>query len=185
MIRFAAVVVGCLSLLPLGAFAQESAASPLVVGREAPSIAAFDANDNPISLATLARTKGTRGVVTQLWASWCKPCVHELKELSKNRKELEEKGIRVFLVNLAFSDDAEAVNKLVKELDLASFPLAFDRTGAVATAAGLEPDENGVLKLPLTVVVDSSLSIRLVLRDAPKDYVKKLFAALEKAPARP
>lgn len=88
MIRFAAVLTGCLLLLPLGAVAQEPAASPLIVGREAPWIAAFDGNDNPISLASLARTKGTRGVVTQLWASWCKPCVQELKELSANREEV-------------------------------------------------------------------------------------------------
>lgn len=175
----------CLVGAGTSARAAEGAPPVLQVGREAPWIAAFDAQDNPLSLAALTRRKGTRGVVTQLWASWCRPCVDELRLLSEAKEKLDAAGITVFLVNLAFSEEGEGSARLVKELRLERFALAYDRTGAVAEAVGLTSDADGRLQLPLTIAVNTALDVRLVLRKAPKDYVGAIFAALRDQPVRP
>lgn len=187
MIRLLSVVLLALtvSFVPSHAFAEDAPVSPLQLGREAPWIAAFDAKDEPVSLAALARTKGKRGVVTQFWASWCEPCVRELEEIAEAKEKFDDAGITVFLVNLQFSESGDGAEKLVKRLKLDRFPLAFDRTGAVARAVGLSSDDGGPLKLPLTMAVNSAREIKLVLRQAPKDYVDRMIAALEKETPRP
>lgn len=54
-----------------------------------------DADGNPL---TLADFQGT-GVVVNLWATWCGPCVREMPSLNRLQKQVEADGIKVVAVS--------------------------------------------------------------------------------------
>lgn len=54
-----------------------------------------DADGNPL---TLADFRGT-GVVVNLWATWCGPCVREMPSLNRLQKQVEADGIKVVAVS--------------------------------------------------------------------------------------
>jgi peroxiredoxin len=156
--------------------------SPIVVGQQAPWIAALDLDGNPVALGQLLAKHGTRGAVVQFWASWCESCRAELKELAASQAKLADAGIAVMLVDIL--DEPEAVAKVVKELGLERLPLARDANGSVASRVGLVGKSSKDLSLPLTIAVNAKNEVKLILREAQKDYLKQLLEALASEPAR-
>ena len=62
----------------------------------AASTASFtDADGRPL---TLADFEG-KGVVVNLWATWCGPCVREMPSLNRLQKQVEDQGIAVVAVS--------------------------------------------------------------------------------------
>ena len=50
-----------------------------------------------------------RPVLVNLWASWCRPCLGELKELAKRESELREAGVEVVALSVDRLDTERGV----------------------------------------------------------------------------
>ena len=73
-------------------------------------------------------TKQGKPVLIILWASWCRNCVGELKELGKRQSELEEAGIDVVAVCAnGFGEDTTDIKPAVKLLYSIEFPFCGTR----------------------------------------------------------
>lgn len=63
-------------------------------------------------------------VVVNFWASWCPPCVEEMSDFAKVKKEFGDK-FEILAINRG--EDPEQAKKFVQDLDvLGSYPLLLD-----------------------------------------------------------
>jgi thiol-disulfide isomerase/thioredoxin len=86
------------------------------------------------------------GMVVNLWATWCAPCVAELPALSALSRALAPQDIAV----LPLSSDrggAKAVHAFFEAHDISGLPILLDPKGAAAEAWGA----GGI---PTTVIID-------------------------------
>ena len=93
---------------------------------------------------TLAEYAG-RGIVLNLWATWCVPCVAEMASLDSLARQAPD-GIVV----LALSSDrggAQAVQRFYAERGIRTLPVSLDLRGAAARALGARG-------IPTTMLID-------------------------------
>jgi thiol-disulfide isomerase/thioredoxin len=122
--------------------------------RAMPPIAFTDADGAPHQIADYAG----KGVVLNLWATWCVPCVAELPALADLARQLAADGIVV----LPLSSDrggAAAVRRFFAGHDLAGLPVLIDGDGAAGRALGTR----GV---PTTIIIDRGGAERARLEGA-------------------
>ena len=89
-----------------------------------------------------------KGIVLNLWATWCLPCTAEMPALDQLAAAVKPDGIVV----LPLSSDrggAEAVKDFYLKWDLRHLPVLLDRSGAAARALGARG-------IPTTVLIDPS-----------------------------
>ena len=94
---------------------------------------------------TLADYAG-KGVVLNLWATWCMPCVAELPDLAAMAAKLADQGVVV----LPLSSDhggAAAVEAFFARHDIKGLPVLLDPDGAAARTLGARG-------IPTTLVID-------------------------------
>ncbi|TQF79293.1 TlpA family protein disulfide reductase [Elioraea sp. Yellowstone] len=87
-----------------------------------------------------------RGLVVNLWATWCPPCVAEMPALDRLAALVREEGIEV----LALSQDrggAEVVRRFYARTGVHRLGIWLDPRGAAARAWG-------VRGLPTTLIID-------------------------------
>ena len=100
------------------------------------------ADGSPRSLADYAG----KGVVLNMWATWCVPCVAEMPALAAFASVVAREGIVV----LPISSDrggASAVEKFYRNLGVLNLPVLLDPLGAAAQ--GLN-----VRGIPTTLIID-------------------------------
>lgn len=86
------------------------------------------------------------GVVLNLWATWCAPCVAELPSLAVLAKTLADKKVRV----LPLSSDhggAAAVTAFYQQHGITGLPVLLDPQGAATRALGAQG-------IPTTFIID-------------------------------
>jgi thiol-disulfide isomerase/thioredoxin len=114
-----------------------------LVPRRALAEAAFrDADGAERRLADFAG----QGLVVNLWATWCPPCVEEMPSLDRLARQVRNDGIEV----LALSQDrggTEVVRAFYGRLGIRHLGLWLDPRGAAARAWGARG-------LPTTLIVD-------------------------------
>lgn len=96
---------------------------------------------------TLADYAG-KGVVLNLWATWCVPCVAEMPSLDALAAAVQDAGVVV----LALSSDrggAAAVRRFYTERSVRHLAIMLDPMGAGARALGARG-------IPTTVLIDSA-----------------------------
>jgi thiol-disulfide isomerase/thioredoxin len=86
-------------------------------------------------------------VVVNFWATWCAPCREEMPEFVKAQQEFGAKGLQ--FVGIAV-DDADKVNKFVKEVSL-NYPALVGGYQAIDISKSMG---NKLSALPFTIVVD-------------------------------
>jgi thiol-disulfide isomerase/thioredoxin len=94
----------------------------------------------------LAEFKG-RGMVVNMWATWCAPCVAEMPSLEKLSKALAPKDIAV----LPLSSDrggADAVQAWYQAHGISALPVLLDPKGALARAFNARG-------IPTTVIINT------------------------------
>lgn len=87
------------------------------------------------------------GLVLNIWATWCAPCVEEMPALDKLAAQSERIGVRVLPLS-ADREGAAVVRRFYVVNKIAHLPVVLDRTGRVARAVG-------VGGLPTTLLYDS------------------------------
>ena len=123
--------------------AAHALAGPPKIGQPAP---AFDLELLEGGRASLAELRG-HPVLVNFWASWCKPCRHEMPELVLRYQQLHEAGLEVLAINLTDQERKKDIQRFVGELQL-PFPILLDTKGKVRRRYGLR----GV---PTTIFVDT------------------------------
>ncbi len=101
-----------------------------------------DADGTPLSLADY---RG-RGVVLNLWATWCVPCVREMPSLDALARTVAASGIAV----LPLSSDrqgAPVVQRFYADRGIKTLPVLLDPSSAVAHALN-------VRGIPTTLLID-------------------------------
>ena len=137
------------ALKPLAA-----ALKPVDPPAEAPDISFTDAGGKQ---HTLSEFRG-HGMVINLWATWCPPCVEEMPSLAALSKALAPHDIAV----LPLSSDrggASAVQAFFAHHDITGLPVLLDPHGAAARAFNARG-------LPTSVVIDKQGQERAVLEGA-------------------
>ena len=98
------------------------------------------------------------GMVINLWATWCAPCVAEMPSLAALSKTLAPADIAV----LPLSSDhggAAAVEAFFRKHAIGGLPVLLDPEGAAAHAFGAEG-------IPTSVVIDKAGQVRARLEGA-------------------
>jgi thiol-disulfide isomerase/thioredoxin len=107
-----------------------------------PEISFTNSEGRPHTLADFAG----RGLVINLWATWCPPCVAEMPALDRLAATLERENIQV----LPLSSDRggrEVVQAFYERTGLRTLRIWLDARGAASRALGARG-------LPTTVIVD-------------------------------
>jgi peroxiredoxin len=107
---------------------------------------------------TLSELRG-KGVVINLWASWCLPCRAEMPAIQRVYEKTRGRGLEVLAVNTTFQDSEGAAAEFIQELGL-TFPVPLDRDGTVSQQYQLRA-------LPSTFFVDRAGVIRKVIIGGP------------------
>lgn len=100
-------------------------------------------NDKDISLASLL-TSDKNLVI--FWATWCGPCVEEMKRMPKLLPKIKEKGYEPVFVNYDSPENKIVAEKFAKGYGVNS---SFDLKGEILY-------DLGISSLPVSLVVDKS-----------------------------
>ncbi len=106
----------------------------------------------------LSEQKG-KGVIVNLWASWCPPCRAEMPAIQRVYEANRDRGLEVLAVNLTYQDGEREAADFAAEFGL-TFPIPLDRTGTVARQYQLRA-------LPTTFFVDREGVIQKVIIGGP------------------
>ena len=100
------------------------------------------------------RVPSDGALLINLWASWCAPCVGELRDLDRHREELEAAGVSVLA--LSVDEDLSRAQDLLDQLDLdlpfgVAPPETLDRLDILQKAL---LEERRRLALPMSFLID-------------------------------
>jgi thiol-disulfide isomerase/thioredoxin len=143
------LIGGALARKPAVAQANDLLPLDLDALRHGPAgvtLPAFDFTTASGGKRALADYKG-QGVVLNLWATWCTPCVKEMPALDQLARAVRDDHIAV----LPLSSDragAAAVEQYFKDNGIKALPVLLDPDGAAAHALK-------VRGIPTTIIVDA------------------------------
>jgi thiol-disulfide isomerase/thioredoxin len=143
--------------------------------RPLPEFGFTDAEGRPRTVADFAG----RGLVINLWATWCPPCVAEMPALDRTQAALAGDGIRV----LALSSDRGGramVEPFYQRVGIRHLEIWLDPRGAAQRALGARG-------LPTTILVDRAGQERARLEGATEWDEPPMLAAIRRlvTPVRP
>lgn len=120
---------------------------------------------------TLAAFRG-KGVVLNLWATWCPPCIKEMPSLDRLSQAMGQSGVVV----IALSEDprAELPRKFLAGNGYTHLPVHLDERGKLSRALG-------ATGLPTTYIIDTEGRIAATLQGPAEwdsDAMKKQVLSL-------
>jgi peroxiredoxin len=97
-----------------------------------PRLSLLDLQGNATELPDVASYR-----LLTVWATWCEPCIHELRELDENSTQLTDAGIQWYAVNV---DDVASAAPTVRAAKAATFIDKLDIAvqGFLATQSAIE-----------------------------------------------
>lgn len=93
--------------------AAAQTALTVTVGNRYIDIAGINPDGTDVSLGNVVEGKGCRYVLVDFWASWCGPCMQQLKALKQLYDDYRDSGFEIYAVSSDFSREAwlEAIGK--------------------------------------------------------------------------
>lgn len=79
----------------------------------------------------LADVIGEGPVIVSFWATWCKPCVEEMKAYNKIIEEMKEKGVSIVAISVDSEKSVSKVEPFVKSHGY-DFTVLLDTNGETA-----------------------------------------------------
>ncbi len=79
---------------------------------------------------TLSDNFGDGPIYISFWATWCKPCIEEMKILERLYERYRDRGFRIFAINAEGARARGKIKSFVKSNRL-SFDILIDRDGEV------------------------------------------------------
>jgi len=150
--------------------------------RRAPDFTLPDIEGRNISLS---KSLGQGPIYISFWATWCKPCLEELKIIEKLYERHKDKGFRVFAINTEGPKASAKIKSFVKAYGI-TYTVLLDNDGEV-----FRRSYKGA-NMPYTVLVDSNGKVLFSgVGFKPGDEVEieklvvKNLPATEEAPALP
>ena len=84
----------------------------LGAGAALPGVQLKDLNGKPVNTAKL--TNNGKPMIISFWATWCKPCIRELKAIHELYPEWrDETGVRIIIVSIDDAQNAQKVKPMV------------------------------------------------------------------------
>jgi thiol-disulfide isomerase/thioredoxin len=87
------------------------------------------------------------------WATWCDPCIEEIKSMPAKLKALEAKGYQLVFVNYDGAQNKEKAESFISSFGMTT---SFDPHQQILSALGISA-------LPISLVVDKSGKISKIL----------------------
>lgn len=130
------------AVLSLG-LALSAAPEAHAAGEVMPDFTLRDLNNKEVKFSDF---KG-KVVVVSFWATWCQPCMVEMKHLEVMQKELKDNDFTVLSISTDDARSASMVKPIIKRNGY-TFPVLLDKQTKVVSQ--LNPSKT----LPYTVIVD-------------------------------
>lgn len=132
----------CVAFVALSAFSASAAL---------PSVTLQDINGNNIDTATLSNDG--KPFVISFFATWCKPCLRELKAINDVLPDWQdETGVKIIAVSIDEAQNSQKVAPLVKGKGWTDFQVLLDPSGEFKR-------QLGVNDIPHVFVVDGNGNI--------------------------
>ena len=115
------MILGVCLLLGMAVHAQS------IQTKAAPDFTLPDVNGKTI---TLSKNYGQGPIYISFWATWCKPCLEELKIVEKLYEKYKDRGFRVFAINTEGPRAMAKIKSFVNSYGL-TFDVLLDNDGEV------------------------------------------------------
>ncbi len=103
------------------------------------------------SIVSLDDFPDARAIVVSFWASWCKPCIKELRKMEEFYRIYSQSGLVVLAVNEDASRSKKKVESIVRSNKF-SFEIILDKNGTIKKSVGIS-------ELPTTFLLDGKRNI--------------------------
>ncbi len=90
----------------------------------------FTLSDMNSKRVTLSDNFGEGPIYISFWATWCRPCLEELKILERLYQKYGDQGLRIFAINTEGARAKSKIKSFVKSNRL-SFDILIDRDGEI------------------------------------------------------
>jgi cytochrome c biogenesis protein CcmG/thiol:disulfide interchange protein DsbE len=147
-------LVAAASSTAIGPRAELMSSADSATGLE--PLLAFPVVDGPTLLQKI-RDSGQRGVVVNIWASWCDPCREELPMLARVAPQLAARGVPIWLVSVDSAADLPAAKALLDSLHI-GLPSFGAAPPLQDFKVALNPDWPGMI--PVSFLFDASGTLR-------------------------
>lgn len=112
---------------------------------ELPNVRLQDINGKTVQTGTISN--GGKPVIISFWATWCKPCLRELKAIHEVYADWQdETGVKMIIVSIDQAQDANKVKPLVDGFGW-EYEVLLDPNGDMKRAFGIQT-------IPYTLIVD-------------------------------
>ncbi len=139
-----------------------------LIGEPAPD---FTLNTVREQNVNLTKFRDGQPALIFFWATWCPHCRVQLEQIKENKKQFQEKGIKVVLIDLGESAGQVQSFMSKKGIDIDVF---LDEDSAVS-------NEYGVIGIPTFILVDERGTVKAIEYEIPQDYESILLTT----PAEP
>lgn len=93
-------------------------------------------------------------LVVNFWATWCIPCVKELKHFERLSREYESRNLKVLLVSIDYPDKIEKVLKpFLKKNNITAETVVLDESNANKWINRVSEKWEG--SIPATLIIDT------------------------------
>ena len=128
----------------------------------------FTLPDFKDQMHSLSSYKG-KVVLVNFWASWCPPCIYEMPELTRLKKQLVDQPFEIIALNVG--EKKYRVRKFVKLINF-NLPVLLDTSQDTFHAWGVKT-------LPTSFLIDAEGDIRYRIRGNPDWDDKNTIAVIE------